>query len=149
MIFAGNGGEGARVAFEKNQNFASDNTATIRLRTILWKEISNHIEEPKISGTFGPSSGASIKMPPSGVMKLSKKLAIPAKVGDWIPSGVVGDAFFFVDLVALRARGGEPRRRPPTIWAFGFCILVVTVLDGMVGGVVWWVEITGCGVLNE
>lgn len=90
-----------------------------------------------MSSTVG--SGASIKMPPSGVMKLSKKLAIP-KVGDWI---VVGDAFFFVDLVALRARGGEPRRRPPTIWAFGFCILVVTVLDGMVGGVVWWVEITG------
>lgn len=100
-----------------------------------------------MSSTVG--SGASIKMPPSGVMKLSKKLAIPAKVGDWIPSGVVGDAFFFVDLVALRARGGEPRRRPPTIWAFGFCILVVTVLDGMVGGVVWWVEITGCGVLND
>lgn len=96
-----------------------------------------------MSSTVG--SGASIKMPPSGVMKLSKKLAIPAKVGDSIPSGgVVGDAFFFVDLVALRARGGEPRRRPPTIWAFGFCILVVTVLDGMVGGVVWWVEITGC-----
>lgn len=98
-----------------------------------------------MSSTVG--SGASIKMPPSGVMKLSKKLAIPAKVGDSIPS-VVGDAFFFVDLVALRARGGEPRRRPPTICAFGFCILVVTVLDGMVGGVVWWVEITGC-VLNE
>ena len=82
-------------------------------------------------------SGASIKMPPSGLMKLSKNDAMPVNV---VGEAVVGDAFAFVPgvdvdtfLVALRAR-----RRPPTIWAFCIlvigCILVVVVavLDGMV-----------------
>merc|ERR1719379_1617469 len=79
-------------------------------------------------------SGASINTPPSGWMKLSKKLAIPVNVGELLVLSESTEAFI-VDCCRVLALTAfcdrQERRRPPIICAFGTCILAETVLDGI------------------
>lgn len=66
-------------------------------------------------------------MPPSGLRKLSRKLAIPTSGAGEDGEDVEEDALAF-DAALLLVGAARRTRLPPTIMAFGFCILMVAVV---------------------